>query len=218
MRLSVGAVALLLASPVLADSLLPSREIAASAIEGYIRPAFHQFAEEAGSLRFTAGKLCEAPSEDALAVTRSQFGSTVISFSRVEFVRVGPLGKADRMERLLFWPDRKGIALRQVQAALAEKDETAAAPETLQEKSVAMQGLVALEYLLFGAGADTLAAGDDYRCRYAKASAALIAELAETLDREWGDPNGQGAHMLSPQPEFDDFRTDTEVLEKLAAT
>jgi predicted lipoprotein len=202
----------------MAASALPPEVITQSAIEGYIRPEFHRFAEEADALSADVGALCAAPSAEALASAQEQFKSAVIAFSRIEFVRIGPLTIADRMERLLFWPDRKGIALRQVQGALAEKDETAADPTTLKDKSVAMQGLVALEYLLFGTGADALAGGDDYRCRYAMASSTLIAGLAETLDEEWADPKGQSDHMLSPQPTYDDFRTTTEVLEKLAGT
>ncbi|HWA19842.1 MAG TPA: imelysin family protein [Devosia sp.] len=218
MRLLVLFVAWVCASSAFAASALPARDITQAAIEGYVRPAFHQFAEQTAALAADIKVLCETPSEAALAAVQSDFKAAVVGYSRVEFVRIGPLTIADRMERLLFWPDRKGIALRQVQGALAEKDETAADPVTLKDKSVAMQGLVALEYLLFGTGAEQLASGDDYRCRYATASSTLIAGLADTLDKEWSDPNGQSDHMLSPQPTYDDFRTDTEVLEKLAAT
>lgn len=221
MRLLVAAIVAAFAVPAATQSMIPENDIITGAIEGYIRPAFHQFAEEAGSLQLNVANLCATPSAGALETAQNQFRSTVIAFSRVEFVRMGPLGKADRLERLLFWPDRKGIALRQVQAALAEKDPTAATPETLQGKSVAMQGLAALEFLLFGTGSDDLAtAAGEYRCGYAQSAATLVDALAETIDAEWHDtsPDGASAHMLDPQPTFDDYRTTTEVLEKLAAT
>ena len=205
--------------PAVAAPQISPAEITRNAIEGYIRPAFHVFAEQTEELQLETATLCAQPSVEALSAARNRFASSVIGFSRIEFVRVGPLSAADRMERLLFWPDRKGIALKQVQAALAEKDESATKPATLQGKSVAMQGLVALEYLLFGTGSETLATPEgNYRCRYAAASTTLIAGLAATLDAEWADPDGQSLHMLAPQPTFDDFRTETEVLEKLAAT
>ena len=128
MRFVLAALLVGLALPAAAQSAIPSNEIIEGAIEGYIRPAFHQFAEETGSLELNLARLCEAPSADTLERARNQFKSTVIAFSRVEFLRLGPLTIADRLERLLFWPDRKGIALRQVQAALAEEDPTAADP------------------------------------------------------------------------------------------
>jgi uncharacterized protein len=218
MRVVLFLAAWALSLPAVAASALPPREIAQSVIEGYIRPAFHEFAVAADSLAADIGGLCAQPSAQALENAHSGFRTALVTFSRIEFIRIGPLTIANRLERLLFWPDRKGIALRQVQAALADKDETAADPATLQGKSVAMQGLVALEYLLFGTGSEVLAQGDDYRCRYARASATLIAGLAATLDTEWADPDGQSSHMLDPKPDYDDFRTETEVLEKLAAT
>jgi predicted lipoprotein len=54
-----------------------------------------------------------------------------------------------------------------VQELLAKQDPTATDAATLRGKSVAMQGLQALEFVLYGTGSETLATGDDYRCRYA---------------------------------------------------
>jgi predicted lipoprotein len=70
-------------------------------------------------------------------------------------IRFGPVTEENRLERILFWPDRKGIGLKQVQAAIAGEDATAADPQTLPGKSVAMQGLGALEFVLFGTGSDS---------------------------------------------------------------
>jgi len=226
MRLLLAVALAALAAPALAQpapvtpaqSAIPHHELIVGAIENYIRPGFRQLAEETGSLATNVAALCAAPSAAALEQARDQFRSAVIAFSRVEFVRVGPLTTGDRLERLLFWPDRKGIGLRQVQQALASEDETAADPATLAGKSVAMQGLAAVEYLLFGTGAEALTTGDAYRCRYAEASVTLIAGLAQTIAADWDDPAGPSDRMLLPLPEYDDFRTELEVVEKLAAT
>lgn len=223
MRLILAAALVAFASPALAlaQSAIPTRDIIESAVDGYIRPQFAQFAEETGSLSLNVNALCATPSTDTLTTAQNQFRSTVTAWSGVEFVRIGPLGVGDRLERLLFWPDRKGIALRQVQGALADKDPTAASTETLAGKSVAMQGLVALEYLLFGTGSEDLTTADGaYRCSYAAASAGLIDNLAKTIDAEWQDttPAGAAERLLNPQASYDDYRTETEVLEKLAAT
>ena len=221
MRLWLAVVLAGLAAPAVAQSAIPNRTIIAGAIDGYIRPAFAQFDGAAAALESDVATLCATPSADALALAQTQFRSAAIAFSRVEFVRIGPLGVGDRLERLLFWPDRKGIALRQVQEALAGEDPTAASAGTLQKKSVAMQGLVALEYLLFGTGSEDLASrAGSYRCTYAAASTALIHGLAATLAAEWNDtgPAGAAEALLDPKPDAADYRTETEVLEKLAAT
>ena len=220
MRLLLAALLIGLAAPAAAQSAIPNEQIIEGAIDTYIQPSFQQFAEEAASLKLDVDALCTTPSVETLNTARDQFKSVVVAFSRVEFVRIGPLGLGDRLERLLFWPDRKGIALRQVQAALAEADPSAARAETLKDKSVAMQGLGALEFLLFGTGSDDLAAASGYRCDYGQAIATLVDGLATTVNAEWHDssPDGPVAHMLSPQPTFDDYRTPREVLERIAAT
>jgi uncharacterized protein len=221
MRVIVAAALIALSAPALAESAIPGVEIVKGAVEGYIRPEFQKFSTEATALHGSVAALCATPSAEALDEARDAFRTTVLQFARVEFVRLGPLQIGDRLERLLFWPDTKGIALKQVQAALATQDVTAASPETLQGKSVAMQGLVALEYLLFGTGAEDLESDPGvYRCNYAAAAATLVDGLAATIDAEWQDtsPNGAVAHMLAPKPDADDYRSEREVLDKLAAT
>jgi uncharacterized protein len=221
MRVFVFAALIALSVPALAESAIPGVEIVQGAVEGYIRPEFRKFAADAKMLQTSVAALCAKPSAEALDEVRDEFRTTVLQFARVEFVRLGPLQIGDRLERLLFWPDTKGIALRQVQAALATQDATAASPETLQGKSVAMQGLVALEYLLFGTGAADLESdAGSYRCNYAAAIVTLIDGLAMTIDAEWqdGSPDGAVTHMLSPKPDADDYRSEREVLDKLAAT
>ena len=54
----------------------------------------------------------------------------------------------NRFERILYYPDRKGLGLRQVQALLAEQDASVLAVGALEGKSVAVQGLGALEFVL----------------------------------------------------------------------
>lgn len=186
------------------------------AITDVFRPAFAQFAEETGALGIDVAALCETPSADALATTQEQFRSTVTAWSRIELYRFGPLMADNRSDAILFWPDRKGIALRQVQGALAEQDATAASADTLEGKSVAMQGLGALEYLLFGTGFEALGAADDgYRCRYASAISSLLKERADAMSAEWADPAGISQRLLQPTEADADYRSTREVLEAL---
>jgi predicted lipoprotein len=155
-----------------------------------------------------------------LATAQQSFKDAVVAYSTIEFVRMGPLNVDERVERLLFWPDSKGIALKQVQAAIGTKDATAAKPETLQQKSVAMQGLGAVEFILFGTGADDLkSAAGSFRCSYGAAATTLIDGIAQAMSEEWttAAPGGPVAAMLDPQPTSPDFRTELEVANKLAA-
>ena len=198
---------------------IPADAIINGAIDGYIRPVFHQFAGDTAALKSDVAALCTKPTAAATAVAQAQFKTVVVTYSRLEFLRLGPLGVEDRAERLLFWPDTKGIALKQVQSALAAKDPAAADPATLRKKSVAMQGLNALEFVLFGTGSETLSVPEGaYRCSYGGAISSLLADLATTLDTEWQDTSAAGPAeaMLHPRSDAADYRTQQEVLEKLA--
>ncbi len=191
-------------------------DVLRKAVDSYIRPAFSQLAGRTLGLVKDLNTLCGSPSAMQLELVRQQFGKVVLAFSRVEFLRFGPLTEASRAERLLFWPDRKGIALRQVQAILADHDESATSLDDLRQKSIAVQGLGALEYVLFGERSETLATTEsDFRCRYALTIGEALGATAEELAQAWAAPDGIAAHIGTPKPDYDDYRSDREALEEL---
>ena len=189
-----------------------------NAVDASIRPGFLQMQEEAFSLEINVEALCREPSEATLETARNQFRSMVVAYSRIAYLRFGPLVENNRAERLFFWPDRKGIALRQVQQILAEHDETATELTSLQGKSVAVQGLGALEFVLFGTGSETLATIEaDFRCRYAWAIADALVAVSDELARAWYAGEGIARRISAPKPEYADYRSQTELLEELVS-
>jgi predicted lipoprotein len=217
MRLLLVFVLALIAMPVAAEEQkLTAEQVVSLAITEAIRPGFAQYAEETASLTIGVGSLCQSPSDAGLAAVRAQFKSTVVAWSRVELYRLGPLMTENRYDRILFWPDRKGIALKQVQRILAEPDLEAADPAKLKAKSVAVQGLGALEFLLFNVEAEQLTTPKwAFRCRYALAIATLQADLAAQLSAEWNDPEGISKRLLAPSEADPDYRSFREVAEAL---
>lgn len=213
MRCLLAIVLIACTAPALADPM-PVPRVIGNAIDGFIRPGFAALAESAGALENGVSALCETPSEGTLTAAQDEFRTVVAAFSRVELVRFGPLSQDNRLDRLFFWPDRKGIGLKQVQALLAGPPEQ---PLDMEAKSVALQGLGALEFVLFGSGAETLAgAGGSNRCTYAGAIAASIAKVTAEIAADWQAPDGIAARMLNPTAENTDFRNHTEVLEALS--
>src|SRR3546814_4200550 len=89
---------------------------------------------------------------------------------RSEFLRFGPLVAANRYERIYFWPDPRGITLRQVQGLLGQADGSMPDAAGLATQSVALQGLPALEYVLYGK-AGLLAASEAQATDSGKANA-----------------------------------------------
>jgi predicted lipoprotein len=185
-------------------------------VDGFIRPAYHRFTEEADSMEGSMGELCNSPSAETLLNARSTFGDVVEAWSRIEIVRVGPVLDDNRFERILFFPDRKGTGLKQVQAALAKPDPSVTSVDTLKGKSVAMQGLGALEFVLFGTDADTLATPTGkYRCQYGTAIAANLKRLGSELSAVWDAPNGVAAAWKTPGPNNPIYRDEAEAAKEL---
>ena len=176
----------------------------------FVEPAIEAFAASSSRLGADVASLCAAPGEATLQAARAAFGIVVADWGRASVLRFGPLAADNRFERLFFWPDPRGIALKQVQGLLAEKDPQAIA-DGVAGKSAALQGLPALEFALFGAGAEVLATGDAYRCEFASAIARNIAVLADNIRDGWGRDTPFAKSFATPAPDGEPYRTEAEV-------
>ena len=188
------------------------------AVERVYRPAQAAFADAAGALETRVAALCTEANDEALAGTRDAFTNAVAAFSGIELLRAGPLLEDNRLNRLFYWPDTRRAGERQLRALLAEgPDEMEATP--IPARSVAVQGLPALERLLYGDAAIVLAGGDDPspagRCRVAEAIALNVATTARTLDEAWSGEDGIAREMRSPRADDPLFRSSEEVVRRL---
>ncbi|MEM9634143.1 MAG: imelysin family protein [Pseudomonadota bacterium] len=187
------------------------------AITGYIRPATAEFAESASKLPAAVKAICAETTEATVEGLKSSFSETVRDYSRVHFLRFGPLLENDRLNRLSFLPDPRGTAQRQIRKIYAAHDESVLSLGSLQNKSVAVQSMTAFELIAFNKSTDVVLgeAGDnkDYTCGYALAIAENVAEIAGNLASDWADPNGFSKVLLSAGPENERFRSPTEALE-----
>jgi predicted lipoprotein len=199
-----------------ASAAVKASDVIGAAIDGFVRPAYAGLHDHAAELTTAMRALCEAPSPVGLDAARSDFSDAVDSWSTVEIITFGPIREDNRLERMLFWPDRKSIGLKQVQAALSRKDATAADPATLAKKSVAMQGFGALEFVLHGTGAETLAGKDDlYRCAYGVAIARNIETMAGDVAAAWHKKDGFADLWANPGPDNPLYRNGNEAVTEL---
>ena len=188
--------------------------IARAALTEVIRPGYAALAEETAALNDQVGALCETPSSSSLGAGRKAFASAVAAWSKVEILRFGPIVADHRYESLLFWPDPKGLGNRQIRDALAKHDESVTKPEALAGKSVALQGLPALEYLLYGDGAEALAAPSEdsaFRCAFARAVATNSADIAKSVAEDWRAGSPYEKSFLAPGPDTTPYRAPKEV-------
>ncbi|CAH0339160.1 imelysin family protein [Rhizobium sp. CECT 9324] len=199
---------------VLNTALVPS--VMTRAVDDFIRPGYHRFHATAGRLNANMEALCATPSAASVDAAHGAFNDTIDAWSRIEIVRVGPVIEDNRFERVLFFPDRKSTGLKQVQAALAKPDDSVTQMATLKDKSVAMQGLGALEFVLFGTGHEVLSSDQgNYRCRYGAAIAANLERLGGELSAAWDAPDGVQAAWEKPGADNPLFRDEKEAANAL---
>lgn len=215
MRLFAWVLAVFLAfAPLSARAQQPDMQgMVGAAITGYLQPAYDNLEAQAEEARARVDALCGRPSGDTLKAARLAFAALVDAWSRVEFVRLGPAAQEHRAERFHFFPDERGIGLRQVQEILAGKDTTAADPVKLKDKSVAVQGLGALEFLLFGGGHEALVEKKDpFRCAYAHAVASNLRDIASALSSGWATGADAPQRLRAPGPDNPLYKSDGEAL------
>lgn len=195
--LSVGAVP---------SAALPIRKTHATmvldTIDNFLVPRVGALTKAAGSLATAVDAVCkEHGSETSREAAAVAFAGTVRAWAGLDFIRFGPAMRAHRLERIFFWPDPRGFAARQLNGLLAAKKPELLAPGALAKQSVAVQGLTALEILLFDEKAP-LGAGTDepakYRCALAGSIAANLHAVASEIHAGWIGDDGFRNTMLTP--------------------
>ena len=202
--------------PAAAQAAMPASDVIGQAIDGFIRPAYGDLAERTAALEKSVEALCATPSQASLDAARDGFAQAAQGWAKVELIMFGPIREGNRLERMLFWPDRKSIGLKQVQAALAARDPDATEAEKIARKSVAMQGFGALEYVLYGTDAEELATAEGaYRCAFGAAVAGNIAAISADVRDDWNKPDGFAAIWASPGPDNLTYRNGSEAVTEL---
>jgi len=216
MRFLLAAI-LLFAGAVNAHAETDHAAIAQAALSEVIRPGYAALSQQADSLKDRIELLCKEPSASSLDASRDAFIAAVGAWSRVEILRFGPISTDHRYERLFYWPDPKGLGRRQIEKAIAKQDQSVTEPDALAGKSVALQGLPALEYLLYGDGAEALLTPSDggaFRCAFASSVATNIDRIARAVAEGWREGAASSKAFLTPKP-GSLYRTSKEVILEL---
>jgi uncharacterized protein len=168
--------------------------------QAVVAPAFKALAEQTHKLSQLADDFAAAPGQDGFAALRVGFDAVSDAWMRAQFFRLGPLGAQQRADRFEYWPEKRPIIDKQLAGLLAAKDESGLAPEKFAQASVAVQGLPALERLLYGDTArQVLSAGPEQKSRIAAIRAiahnldALAQELSASWDQALADAKTAGA-------------------------
>jgi len=175
----------------------------AALVEGHVLPRYARLAEGTDAFAVTAHGVCREGASSGLAALRERYHETMDAWMAVQHLRFGPIELFMRGQRLDFWPEARGRVGDAVRELLEAGDEGALAPERLRGASVAVQGLPAVEHLLYREGAPGPNGGLEARgCRLLAGIAENMREMAAGVAADWrGGEIAFAGVVASPGPD-----------------
>jgi predicted lipoprotein len=193
-------------------------KVVSRAVDKFIRPGYARFHGDMAMLKTAIDDLCTTPGPSAFAEVREDFAAAVASWSAIGIIRIGPIAERDRLARIVSSPRSQASATGEVKMAIAHGDKALTDVKTLAASNPALQGLTALEYVLYGEGAkDLRGSGGSFRCHYGAAIAENVQTIAVNVQEAWDDPKGFHAIWTSPGPQNPIYRDRKEMLAGLVA-
>lgn len=192
--------------------------LATRVIEQHIRPGYAALHKATQGLEQSVNVFCSAPAARAIEPVRNAFRRTVYAWSKVAHIKFGPVAQERRLTRMLYWPDRKNLGRRQIRRALRTGDKTVLDQESLAGKSVAVQGLGAIEQLLYWKAEEAFADSSKavHRCGYLQAATANIRSISDNLVNGWANDAAFTRTFLNPGPDNPRYLKPSEVTLEIA--
>lgn len=158
---------------------------------------------------------CSAPDSASMGDLQTNWQATMDAWQRIQWLRTGPIEQNNRRFRIQFFPDANSAVTNGVDQMLAGSELIDEA--RIATSSVGVQGLPALEYLLFSIGNLSDPVSGARRCELGLAVAANLVSMAAELADEWSVGGISHSDFTSAAGRFiDGDGVLTEILESLA--
>src|SRR5688572_7988413 len=202
------AILLLVATPALAlEDADYSAAVAATAKDAII-PGYQAFGETAKEMQTRLETLCKTPGDDTLKNAQQQFTALTAAWARIQYVSFGPIFAHQRAFRIEYWPDKRNVVGRQLAEVLKKQDGSALEPGRFAAATVGIQGLPALERLLFEERALDLvqkdAPGAAFRCRLLAAIATNLTTITNEIVAGWTEGDSSFLSRIEDPSEDDE--------------
>lgn len=196
--------------PALAQADPDPAAVSIAVIERAILPAYVRLSEATAAQQAAWNQACAAPAAGSLEALRAAYHHTADAWAGVFHWNFGPITLEMRRDRFYHWPERRNAIEKGLSGLLADSDPARLEPRSFAATSVAVQGLPALERLLF-AGVNV--PGDAWTCQVGRAIAGNLADIAAATAIEWRDTVLAALRKGEAQPLY--FKTQAEVLDRL---
>ena len=171
-------------------------------VDRHILPGYDKLAAANRQLDQAAGRFCATPDAAGLDSLRAGFHRAMDAWQSIRHIRFGPVELFLRHHRFQIWPDRRNSVGKQLAGLIAEADPKVDDPALFAQASVAVQGLSALERLLFGASVSLDQFREIYRCRLLRAITRGLDGMSAELLTEWSRGDATYRHTLTrPGPD-----------------
>lgn len=190
----------------------------ANTAHNLIMPWHQEFARTSAALHQSLEQFCQDPADTAaLEVSRNNWREAMLAWQTLQLVNFGPVTEGNQAWRIQFWPDTHNRVGQKVEALLAAQ--TPIDPATLAGSNVLVQGLSALEYVLFDPGrASPEQFAEPRTCLFLTAAAANTQAVAGQLQQDWSAEGGNFLKtFLAPGPTNLAFPEPDDVLAALVS-
>ncbi len=163
------------------------KQLNLTATDEIIIPAYQNLSEATLSLSMESESFCSDRSADNLAKFKAAFYQSMDAWQAIQSVQFGPITYFNWNYRIQYWPDDRGTSGRQLTALIASADTSVLNSESFARQSVGIQGLPALERILFDEDSLNEFQTNDYLCELSQAIAANLNEISEGVSNRWID-------------------------------
>lgn len=153
--------------------------------KNHIVPKYQALAMASTRIHGDIAELC-ADIDNNVALNdaiKQSYRNLFSAWAEVQHIKFGPVSFLERYERFHYWPDKHNVGSRQLQQLLTgiESGSVAAGDLVLSNKSVSVQGLSALERLLFSPSQTLSESG----CILSLKITTNLQDIANQTDSSW---------------------------------
>jgi len=152
-------------------------------------PAYRHLFQSAVALNQQAIKSCKQPDDANFKNLRDRFSSYVNNWMAIEFFRNGPSKYLFRQNRIQYWPDKHNVVSRQLRSLLIDQNASLLDHSKFTQLSVGVQGVTALELLIYGKKAlelfTNINIASQFRCQFIQAISYNQQVISQGLINDW---------------------------------
>ncbi len=152
-----------------------------------IIPAYQNLESRSVELMAATETFCADFSTLNLDNLKNTYEQSMLAWQAIQHIQFGPITYFNWNYRIQYWPDERGASGRQLDALIASQDEAILTSSAFPRQSVGVQGLPALERILYDDNALSEFRNNAYLCSLTSTIAININEIGSGVTQRWVD-------------------------------